>query len=361
MSFHVDVRFAALVVRVVLFATCVVLSSSAVVARDVHMSVDSGASLDEEFGKLESLSETPRLVSNTLNREGRCMLWPLHVPKCGSSFINTIAHYTCPQLPADLEVRFERDALKMSEVCSNEMFGRFQDTDHKPLKGDEPLENVVMMLRNPRQRLLSAYNAWPEALHSCSKLRHKHNCVRPATLDPHPSYETDQKRDLAPCDGDIFDASLHVFTRNSATIPLMEYGACVANCSTNMLSGRRCDEEGPADVMKALNTVEIAGFVGLTDHWFSSICLFHTIFGGTCHPSEMSNTHPGSHARLSKKASYHYDEEAFSHEWYRMSMDEQVYAAAKKRFKLDLERYKLTSKGCSSLCSEDARSFTLLQ
>merc|ERR1712228_354159 len=33
-------------------------------------------------------------------------------------------------------------------------------------------------------------------------------------------------------------------------------------------------------------------FVGLTDQWDLSVCLFHTMFGGRCHGREFVNTRP---------------------------------------------------------------------
>lgn len=40
---------------------------------------------------------------------------------------------------------------------------------------------------------------------------------------------------------------------------------------------------------QALDIVERMSFVGLTDYWEASICLFHAMYGGRITPHEMDN------------------------------------------------------------------------
>merc|ERR1719469_93252 len=46
----------------------------------------------------------------------------------------------------------------------------------------------------------------------------------------------------------------------------------------------------------AMDRVRKFKFVGLTSQWELSICLFHTMFGGTCLPVEFSNLRRGNYS-----------------------------------------------------------------
>ncbi len=44
---------------------------------------------------------------------------------------------------------------------------------------------------------------------------------------------------------------------------------------------------------RAVQTVSKLAFVGITEEWDESVCLFHRMFGGHIHPMEFKNFHEG--------------------------------------------------------------------
>jgi hypothetical protein len=95
-------------------------------------------------------------------------------------------------------------------------------------------------------------------------------------------------------------------------------------------------------------------FVGLTEQWALSICLFHAIFGGPCHAVEFENARPSRAT------------EGF---WRRRELaeaiaaaaalpdpyDEAIYAEARSRFLRDVAEYRLSTSRCRALCPDAPR------
>ena len=142
------------------------------------------------------------------------------------------------------------------------------------------------------------------------------------------------------------------------------YAECVRGCSAHMLTGRWCGDEGPpewSENSKALvvdakpaeqNTsalagkaVEVlqrsAGFIGLTDHWAATICLWHKRFGGECLASEMADTRPGSYR----------PDISMDSQWNGDEVDERVYDAGAAIFWAQLAAHGLTGPtACEKVC-----------
>lgn len=62
-----------------------------------------------------------------------------------------------------------------------------------------------------------------------------------------------------------------------------------------MMNGYPCNK--PVEVTEemtqyAINRIRQAAFVGDTDEWDSSICLFHAMFGGEVNPHSFQNVRP---------------------------------------------------------------------
>jgi hypothetical protein len=78
----------------------------------------------------------------------------------------------------------------------------------------------------------------------------------------------------------------------------------ISSCMTKMLLGFNCAHHVKLDMgllAEAKRRVLYdLGFVGLSEHWNASICLFHRKYGGAMHPIELANLRPsgnGSEAR----------------------------------------------------------------
>merc|ERR1711957_1013294 len=85
-------------------------------------------------------------------------------------------------------------------------------------------------------------------------------------------------------------------------------------------------------------------FVGLTEEWDLSVCLFHHMFGGECRPREFINTRPG--------------EEREGDQSYNISLlegvtdpfDGPIYAHVQELFWANVKAYGVSHRGCMN-CS----------
>lgn len=64
-----------------------------------------------------------------------------------------------------------------------------------------------------------------------------------------------------------------------------------------MLMGYKCATQNvtlePEDLTEAMRRVRSFAFVGITEYYTESVCLFHRMFGGAIHPDELSNLRYG--------------------------------------------------------------------
>jgi len=93
------------------------------------------------------------------------------------------------------------------------------------------------------------------------------------------------------------------------------------------------------------------GFIGLTEHWAATVCLWHARFGGECHLSEMIDTRPGAYQT---QAGWWPREAA---EWPGDLADEQVYDTGYKLFFEQLEARRLDAAACTRLCPSIDRAY----
>ena len=72
----------------------------------------------------------------------------------------------------------------------------------------------------------------------------------------------------------------------------------IMGCQTKMVLGRRCSENVKLTKAKLENAKlrlrERFAFIGLTDDWNDSICLFHAMFGKEPMPVSFQNSRPSS-------------------------------------------------------------------
>merc|ERR1712087_5868 len=88
-------------------------------------------------------------------------------------------------------------------------------------------------------------------------------------------------------------------------------------------------------------------FVGITDQWALSVCLFRVMIGGQCLASDLGNTRPGEHSSSSD-----YDtSELFG--WVD-ELDGPLYAEAALMFEPALTVYGVDASSCSSMCQDQS-------
>jgi hypothetical protein len=274
------------------------------------------------------------------------LVW-LHIPKTGSSFATTLAHFGCPGIPASVTVK-EVTWLNRLNSSSNNVpfttiyplsvwcphsFARFE-SGHAPVPAWAQYEHVVSMFRDPKRRLVSGYF---HNFHDCFRLRRRHSCPHPDTNCPH-----------------LYSA---MWWRQKER--LHEYSNCVSGCQALMLTGKPCGAHGmrrpgrlndSAAEAGALAAVERMGFVGLTEEWPTSVCLFHARFGGDCFQASFKNVRPG-------KANHRYDTFVSYITW-SMGIDDAIYSAARERFWKDVAAHGVTKQRCrTEICPAAAEFF----
>eukprot|EP00448_Togula_jolla_P006528 CAMPEP_0170600746 /NCGR_PEP_ID=MMETSP0224-20130122/17494_1 /TAXON_ID=285029 /ORGANISM="Togula jolla, Strain CCCM 725" /LENGTH=443 /DNA_ID=CAMNT_0010925483 /DNA_START=91 /DNA_END=1422 /DNA_ORIENTATION=+ len=266
----------------------------------------------------------------------------VHFPKAGTSFISTLWNYACGQhgLPLDLGVdpssavgcgecydsalmqRYPKD-----DYCEEGILSDHFQTQHQPTSLASMLAgaNVVGMFRKPGQRLIAAHRNGRHASGFSAS-------------------DVDALREACP-------------SSNSTAACFVRYPG-IAGCTARMLAGSHCAESsdirlaedrdwdaGQRYLPEALQAIENMAFVGITEEWDESICLFHLMFGGRMSPAELHNVHVGNgHGNSS---STFYDEGEL--EGFVDSVDEELYQAALARFQRLKSAY--VGEG-SSLCTE---------
>lgn len=88
--------------------------------------------------------------------------------------------------------------------------------------------------------------------------------------------------------------------RGAATIGV--YAKCVKSCAAQMILGSPCGAslpDGEPDLFahepsEAVDRIRKFGFVGITEEWELSVCLFHAMFGGDCLPVEFPKDRAGT-------------------------------------------------------------------
>lgn len=246
----------------------------------------------------------------------------LHIPKTGTGFISTIWNYACGQTGPPLDLRVDPvHSLSCEECfdfalmarysrrkyCKKGVLSPYIKTQHVPIKLEHVRarnESVVGMFRKPSQRLISAFR---NGMHANGFSDDEFEQIQAVC----------GHRDLASC---------------YAGFP------GIAGCMARMLTGDKCAESfqmregrfdgGRARLQEALKALDSMAFVGLTERWEESVCLFHRMFGGRINSAEFLKVHEGSRHHGA------YGEEEL--EGFRDEVDEKIYEAAKRRFEADL-------------------------
>jgi hypothetical protein len=254
----------------------------------------------------------------------------VHVPKAGSSFATSILHLACgDEVNEDVTVRNPSDFSDVVSSCGSRHISRFWGGHHPLpksfLEDDEQLSKVVVMIRPARQRIISGYF---NNLHDCFPLQYK--------------LRVDEN-------GLPWKNARH---RHIDPSILMKYAKCTERCAVNMLSGRQCSAKGShEDLPRAVSRLPKLGFVGLTNHWELTVCLWHAKFGGKCLPAEFKNLRPGSHTHGGT-----YNESSFESSF--RPADDTIYEAAAELFAKEMVQYGVNPRSCAEIhCPRVAHLF----
>jgi len=136
---------------------------------------------------------------------------------------------------------------------------------------------------------------------------------------------------------------------------MLEYAQYIQGCQTKMLSRHMECESAPVcsdgipprqkETALALTRLHQGiAFVGITDSWDLSMCLFHAKFGGSCKAEDFTNVHPGTNS-TARSAYDTSDLHGFVDE-----ADNLIFAAAERLFREDLERFGVTDERCEATC-----------
>jgi len=256
-----------------------------------------------------NLQEMCKLTGTTrpAPKKLRSMRW-LHFPKCGTSFGTALMHYACPAIPEDsyphkiagvseYMLVFKRHYLR-PQYCDSEIsVGSI--SGHTPLNKtlQQNPDSVVAMFRDPRRR---DYSGW--LVHGDMGTRR------------HPE-------------------------------DLIEYVRMHRACQGRMVLGLHCESKRKAPLYfeatgkqkaQAVATVENMAFVGLTDYWHESICLFHAMFGGRITKHEMDNVRPGIIDELGENPAPVWEKEVPKEE---DPLDWELFQTAKRIFVTRLVQY----------------------
>ncbi|CAE7676057.1 unnamed protein product [Symbiodinium necroappetens] len=250
----------------------------------------------------------------------------IHFPKCGSSLVNVIIHMPgfCPVLDnitMSAEIRgpcFLNTWLPQAcqQQCNTDYF--FCGRPHHPVGNySRQRGHLVGMFRDPDQRILSGY----------------HDKLPFAG----PSNNSDYIKTIVEgvCDLEELARAMSLPKR-----PILEFAESWKGGMTYQLLAP--SDEQPTDPNRRKMTREDAAeaarrvtegfaFVGITEEWDLSMCLFHKTFGGPCRASDFENTRP---TFSGKSAQTYYDTSELMG-WHD-DIDEVVYTAALKVFHKNL-------------------------
>lgn len=255
--------------------------------------------------------ERDTLVSDSVHRPRLPINW-LHIPKTGTSFGNTLLYYGCPSkisggtilvkpatrfdIPFECKTNFSLHAGNRAAeipipIHDKQHYAPFCGThwpigDHEALRPETDYAKVVTFIRHPRRRIVSAFHYFT---------RRKNKTVSSKEIcqyfDQKIYYTDKAKCTLRGCNEFHTKGGKSLASRRCSS-----HGSAV-----NMILGKcgLCYCPFPTypdktEAARACSLLKRFGFVGITEFWDASICLFHEIYGGAFHSNELVNVRPDS-------------------------------------------------------------------
>lgn len=278
------------------------------------------------FHLLPLLQVAPLLLQQNRRELETSKLGWLHTPKAGTSFANVLIAWKCPGMLGRMEKETKAMANKFCQHHGEDCpVARSLCSSHSPILSsndgfnesvshhwETKRGNFVGMIRRPMQRHMSGY------------------------LD----------RQIM----STFGVPVIHGKYDSA----LAYAQANAGCTTKLLTGLPCNDEFQAtEAMVPMAMARMSAgfaFIGLTEEWGLSVCLFHRMFGGECAEHEFNNVRPG---RAHQKE---YDLKDFK--GWRDPFDAPVYEHGSRIFWSNIEKYNVSRESCSvGVCSKAKRFF----
>ena len=303
-------------------------------------------------------------VRSWTNTRSRRLAW-VHIPKAGVSFGTTLVHYANSSLRHTVIASGPRGC----EPCLQKFFELFPEHvwfrdgtlwqpwrsvfdhataatslrpthrgyggfgDHWPITVTGLMQaggHLVGLFREPFSRAKSAY------LFFCKQLLSE-RCVL--------SFEEYSRR-LVGSVTKMLSGQAHGLECNSLK-DSTKHGEPGSSNRTREIAYMRCRHDVRPDLPTALRRIDAFAFVGLTDDYDRSICLFHAMFPSPCLAVEFKNVHPSKYRETDMRGtSANLSLSAYAHDPY----DSELWLAACERYKADLHRYEVTAEKCEQLC-----------
>lgn len=247
-----------------------------------------------------------------------------HVPKCGTSFGNTLVHWANQSLPEHVDIGDDERGLMEAYPpkawfwddgpifwMKDDNFGNHFAVDDATFESYQG--RFVGLFRDPALRAASAYDWF--------------------TMDEQ---------------------------INGSRVTKEEYARRIRGSQTTQLAGQQfglsclwmkygCRAVIP-DVDKAVDRLSGFAFVGLTDLYDLSVCLFHAMHGGRCLPVEFTNTRPARDQALLPGSFTAWGGMVDGYDW-------RLYSEATRIFFERLQQYGVNEAKCLALCPEGGDRF----
>ena len=209
----------------------------------------------------------------------------LHIPKCGTTFVSDLLRFQCDREISDkLGQRDDAEALALEDVRHQHLLWAAMKGGspyyacqlglrnyHRPLAAQgghksRPVSRVVSFFRDPISRVASGF---VNGLHDCERVERQVGISSRSACIAFAGGNTSA--------GELKDA------KRAALL----YAKCVQGCQGRMVTGDRCDsswrhspraEAVAARARKAVAKLRDFAFVGITERWGASACVFKRDF-----------------------------------------------------------------------------------
>jgi len=203
-------------------------------------------------------------------------LFHLHVPKTGTSIWREIIQYQCAEVETEEQLMeiFYRTG-KQAEPCAASI-----QRGHHPLSATRnettpSLNQTVTLLRRPVERIASGF---VHNLHDCDAMQNHFS------INDHSDIQLSMDQICRDIEAQVNTTTAAAQSKNYAENIVLAYAKCVAGCAANMLSGVHCGRktrrprpQNSYDYPRLFETLDSLLFVGITDRWEETVCLWHEV------------------------------------------------------------------------------------